>query len=184
MDVNKVRVEEDQDLVDRILAGDREAFRVLVEKHHERVFRLVRGIVGDWHRTEDVCQEVFVLVYRKLSSFRRDSKLSTWIYRVAVNAAIRARRRWAPRLPDPGTVHLREGNEDPNPSFEGEEVVKKLLAPLPAKLRAIVLLREEVGLGYDEIARVLGCSRGAVEQRLHRAMEALREIWKGRGGEP
>ena len=176
-----MRVEEDQDLVDRILAGDGSAFSVLVERHHERVFRLVRGIVGDWHRSEDVCQEVFVLVYRKLSSFRRDSKLSTWIYRVAVNAAIRSRKRWAPRVLDPRSLSTRDSAEDPSPSFEADEVVKKLLAPLPAKLRAIVLLREEVGLGYDEIARVLGCSRGAVEQRLHRAMEALRGIWKGRG---
>ena len=57
-------------------------------------------------------------------------------------------------------------------------MVKKLLAPLPAKLRTAVALREHAGLGYEEIARILGCSRGAVEQRIHRAMRILREVWK------
>ncbi len=180
-----MQLEDDRELCERVMRGDESAFTRLVEKHHAKVFRLVRGILGDWHQSEDVCQEVFITLYRKLSSFRHDSLLSTWIYRVAVNASLKARKRWRARgaesldgdllslargLPAPG---------DPGPrSIEGGEVFQKLLAPLPEKLRAAVVLREEGGLSYDEISGVLGCSRGAVEQRLHRAMVMLREIWK------
>jgi RNA polymerase sigma-70 factor (ECF subfamily) len=174
-------VEDDQELVERILRGDERAFHRLVERYHDKIFRLVRGIVGDWHQSEDVCQEVFVLIYRKLSSFRQHSRFSTWLYRVAVNAALRARKRWrGSGLGKPLTQeHLvSAASENEAPAFEGDEVLRKLLAPLPAKLKTALVLREVGGLSYDEVARVLGCSRGAVEQRLHRALALLREVWK------
>ena len=184
---NKARVEDDRELCTRFLRGDMGAFESLVHKHHQKVFHLVRGILGDWHQSEDVCQEVFTILYRRIESFRHDSQLSTWIYRVAVNAAIKARRRGRGAqldglrhedFPAPGRLCDTQSNE--GAAFESEEVLQKLLAPLPEKLRAAVLLREQGGLSYEEIAHVLGCTRGAVEQRLHRAMVSLREIWKDR----
>jgi RNA polymerase sigma-70 factor (ECF subfamily) len=164
--------------------GDDRAFTLLVERHHAKVFRLVRGIVGDWHQSEDVCQEVFTTLYKKIRDFRHDSRLSTWIYRVAVNASLKARKRRRNRgLDSLETEAIAEAQRAAAPGdaaqpFEGDEVFRKLLAPLPEKLRAAVVLREEGGLSYDEIADALHCSRGAVEQRLHRAMVLLREIWK------
>lgn len=178
---NATRAKDDRELVERIVAGDREAFQAFVEKHQPNVFRLARGILGDWHLSEDVCQEVFILVYRKLGAFRRDARVSTWLYRIAVNAALRARKRWRSSPRGLSALSFPGGEpavEEPSPSFEGEEVLKKLLAPLPMKLRTAVALREHAGLGYEEIAQVLGCSRGAVEQRIHRAMRILREVWK------
>lgn len=178
-------MEDDRELCDRVVRGDDQAFTLLVERHHAKVFRLVRGIVGDWHQSEDVCQEVFTTLYRKLRDFRHDSRLSTWIYRVAVNAALKARKRRRDHGLEPLDADaLAEDRRTTAPggtavqSFEAEEVFRKLLAPLPEKLRAAVVLREEAGLSYDEIAQALECSRGAVEQRLHRAMVLLREIWK------
>ena len=179
---SRARVEDDRELVDRSINGDGEAFRRLVEKHHARVFRLVRGILGDWHRSEDVCQEIFTAIYRKLSGFRRDARFSTWMYRVAVNAALRARKRWKTALlPLEAVEPTRLATKPSRPAFEGDEALKKLLAPLPPKLRTVVVLREQAGLSYGEIAEVLGCSRGAVEQRIHRAMTLLREVWGKRG---
>lgn len=171
---------DDLDLVERLARGDEQAFAELVARYHDKVFHLARGIVGDWHRSEDVCQEVFTIVYRKIGGFRRSSLFSTWLYRVTVRAALKTRRRWKRRE----EVSLEFGGSLPAPapaaslSFESEEVVVRLLKPLPEKLRVPVLLREAGGLSYDEIAQVLECSRGAVEQRLHRAMKLLREVWK------
>jgi RNA polymerase sigma-70 factor (ECF subfamily) len=167
-------------LVDLILEGDGEAFAILVERYGEKLLRTVYGIVGDWHLSEDVVQEVFVLVHRKLGGFDRRSTLLTWLYRVAVNAALKARSR-VRRRP---LLTLEEGAEaaarepEVGRELESRELADKLLRCLPPKLRVVVLLREWEGLGYDEIGRVLKCSRGAVEQRLHRAMVELRRIWQ------
>lgn len=176
---------DDEKLLERILDGDGAAFSALVEKYHSRIFRLVRGIVGDWHASEDVCQEVLTIIYRKVSSFRHRSQFSTWVYRVSVNAALKARKR-RKRL-EAESLDLAHGLPSPRdqrePELEGNEVVEKLLLPLPENLRVAVALREQGGLSYAEMAEVLGCSRGAVEQRLHRAMVLLRSIWKDLGVE-
>ncbi len=168
----------DPELIERILGGDAEAFRTLIERHHPKVFRLVQGILQDWHYAEDVCQDIYTTVHRKLPGFRNQSLFSTWLYRVAVNAAIKGRRRWRRYNPRPleivGDVADRPADD---PDFEGREVFTQLLRPLPEKLRVVVVLREMNGLSYDEIASVLHCSRGAVEQRLHRAMTRLRSVW-------
>jgi RNA polymerase sigma-70 factor (ECF subfamily) len=170
----------DRELVERALGGDSDAFNALVTRHHPRVFRVVRGVLGDFHRSEDVCQDVFATLYRKLQSFRHEAQLSTWLYRVAVNAALKARHRHRRTELKPLEPSLAGAGDAPEaPRFEGEEVFRKLLAPLPEKLRVAVVLREQAGLTYDEMAKVLGCTLGAVEQRLHRALVQLREIWKG-----
>lgn len=169
--------EDDGVLAERVLCGDDAAFTRLVERYHGKLFRLVRGIVGDWHRSEDVCQEVFTIVFRKLGGFRGRSRLSTWVYRIAVNAALKARRKRY--LPEVSSLSAVPPSADPRfRRIESDEVLQKLLAPLPENLRVAVVLRDQMGLNYEEMASVLGCSRGAVEQRLHRAMVALREIWK------
>ncbi len=173
--------DDDGALISRILDRDDEAFQRLVEKHHAKVFRLVQGILIDWHHSEDVCQDVFTIVYRKLPGFQSRAQFSTWLYRVAVNAALKARRRWHKYEPKSlDLVRDFAGGEPTGADFEGSEVFEKLLRPLPEKLRIAVVLREQGDLSYDEIARVLKCTRGAVEQRLHRAMTQLRQIWKER----
>ncbi len=184
---------DDRSLCERVLQGDSQAFEQLVARHQDQVFKLVRGILGDWHRSEDVCQEVFATLYRKLGAFRHESSLGTWIYRVAVNAALKARkkdsgvRKWLSKLAEERAATSRRGlgrqdrsttNSEGTHTFESSEAFEKLVRPLPESLRSAVVLREAGGLSYDEIAEVLGCTRGAVEQRLHRALLLLREIWK------
>jgi RNA polymerase sigma-70 factor, ECF subfamily len=166
-------------LVGRILSGDGGAFAELVGMYGDRLLRLVFGILGDWHLSEDVLQDVFVLVHRKLHRFDRRSSLLTWLYRIGINCALKARRRARRQAHLP----LLDEFDRPVPGsgiergVEMREIAAKLLRCLPAKLRVVVLLREWEGLKYEEIARVLGCSRGAVEQRLHRAMVELRRVW-------
>ena len=174
----RTKAEADARLIAAVIDGDEQSFHELIERHHARVFRLVHGIIVDWHHAEDVCQDVFTTVYRKLPGFERRAQFSTWLYRVAVNAALKARRKWKRHEPKPLEVAADlAGRADGAPAFEGDEVFVKLLRPLPEKLRVAVVLREQGRLSYDEIASVLKCSRGAVEQRLHRAMTHLREIW-------
>jgi RNA polymerase sigma-70 factor (ECF subfamily) len=167
------------ELVGRILSGDGDAFATLVGLYGDRLLRLVFGILGDWHLSEDVFQDVFFLVHRKLHRFDRRSSLLTWLYRISINSALKARRRARRQAHLP----LLDEFDRPVPGagtergVEMREIAAKLLRCLPAKLRVVVLLREWEGLKYEEIARVLGCSRGAVEQRLHRAMVELRRVW-------
>ncbi len=124
--------EDDAALISRILAGDEEAFQHLVEKHHAKVFRLVHGILIDWHHSEDVCQDVFTIVYRKLPGFQSRAQFSTWLYRVAVNAALKARRRWhRHERKSLDVVRDFAGTEPKSADFEGSEVFEKLLRPLP-----------------------------------------------------
>lgn len=172
--------DEDFELIRQIVRGDNAAFARLIRKHQARTFAVVRGIIGDWHLSEDVCQEVFTTVYRKVGSFRRDARFSTWLYRLTVNAALKARgrRRRNPEQRLEDIAQLFQGKEDTAPAFEGEEVIERLLRPLPEPLRVAVLLHEAAGLNYVEIASVLDCTRGAVEQRLHRAMVQLRLVWQ------
>jgi RNA polymerase sigma-70 factor, ECF subfamily len=165
--------------VERVCAGDPLAFQDLVDRYGDRILRLVYGILGDWHLSEDVVQDVFVLVHRKLKSFDRRSALLTWLYRVSVNAALKARRRAKRQMHLPLVDTFDQAVQGPGAerNIEMREIAAKLLRCLPAKLRVVILLREWEGLKYEEIARVLRCTRGAVEQRLHRAFVELRRVW-------
>lgn len=169
----------DEQLVWRSKAGDREAFEQIVSRHQAAVYRVVRGILGDAAESEDVVQEVFLKAYAKLGSFRGESRLFTWLYRIAVNKAFRIRRRRAPqRIEDlPET-------EAPPPEPEGEEEVPSLrtlqllLGRLPDDFRVIVILRDLEGLSYQEIAETLEVPIGTVESRLFRARQELRTFWR------
>lgn len=190
---NALRPDDDRSLCERVTRGDSEAFEALVARHHALVFRVVRGVLGDWHQTEDVCQEVFATLFRKIADFRHDSSLGTWLYRVAVNAALKTRKRergarawlrsvFEERRSLGAGKHSVAGGPagatfPERPSFEISEAFEKLVRPLPESLRTAVVLREAAGLSYEEISEVLGCSRGAVEQKLHRALVQLRKIW-------
>jgi RNA polymerase sigma-70 factor (ECF subfamily) len=173
--------DEDAQLIRRSLSGDRDAFRGLYERYKDRVFSTVHRIVGNQEEAVDVTQDVFIKVYRDLSTFEFKSKFSTWLYRIAVNFSInkvneherhgRAHRRLAYdnrplEKPDLPSERIRASIEDLNP-----------------KLKMVVVLRYLQDLSYEEIAEVLDLSIGTVKSRLHLAHEALRESLKGLLGE-
>lgn len=166
-------------LVRRSKAGDREAFGQIVSRHQAAVYRVVRGILGDPGESEDVAQEVFLKAYASLGRFRGESNLFTWLYRIAVNEALRARRR---RRPQP----LEAAPEAVSPPAEPEEpeemptlgTLRRLLGRLPDDHRAIVVLRDLEGLSYREIAETLEIPLGTVESRLFRARRELRALWR------
>jgi RNA polymerase sigma-70 factor, ECF subfamily len=176
----------DQQLVERVQAGEKAAFDLLVRKYQHRVLKLVSRFVPDAAEAEDVAQEAFLKAYRALASFRGDSAFYTWLYRIAINTAKNAlvsnRRRpvdFDLDLQDPEQydrhARLREG-DTPEGVLLTEEirnVVERAMEQLPEDLRTAIVLRELEGLSYEEIAEAMDCPVGTVRSRIFRAREAI-----------
>jgi RNA polymerase sigma-70 factor (ECF subfamily) len=176
----------DQQLVQRVQAGEKAAFDLLVRKYQHRVLKLVSRFVSDAAEAEDVAQEAFIKAYRALASFRGDSAFYTWLYRIAINTAKNAlvsnRRRpvdFDLDLQDPDQydrhARLKEG-DTPEGVLLTEEirsVVEKAMEQLPEDLRTAIVLRELEGLSYEEIAEAMDCPVGTVRSRIFRAREAI-----------
>ena len=176
----------DQQLVERVQAGEKAAFDLLVRKYQHRVLKLVSRFVSDAAEAEDVAQEAFIKAYRALASFRGDSAFYTWLYRIAINTAKNAlvsnRRRpvdFDLDLQDPEQydrhARLRDG-DTPEGVLLTEEirnVVERAMEQLPEDLRTAIVLRELEGLSYEEIAEAMDCPVGTVRSRIFRAREAI-----------
>jgi RNA polymerase sigma-70 factor (ECF subfamily) len=164
---------------ERVQSGDMAAFREIVEATSDRMFRLSARMMGSLADAEDVVQEAFVKAYQALSSgrFDRRSKVDTWLYRVVTNAAIDALRTRKRRRT--------QSDEAIEPDFDGVASaearvalveIEQMLGALPPDQRAAVALKALEGLTSAEVATVLECSEGAVEQRLVRARATLRQL--------
>jgi RNA polymerase sigma-70 factor (ECF subfamily) len=176
----------DADLVARWKAGDDDAFETLVERHQQRVFRLLMRMMGSREEAEDVAQETFLSLYRHGRRFRGEARFSTFVYRVAANAALNRRRslgRSRARI-DKLAVRQSAGDDlpysprDPEDSTLGHEMtehVRDALQRLSPTLRMPVVLYDIEGLAYAEIAKILSIAEGTVKSRIHRARQALRE---------
>ncbi|MDO8540391.1 MAG: sigma-70 family RNA polymerase sigma factor [Opitutaceae bacterium] len=180
--------ESERELIQLAQGGDEDAFGRLMRSHYEPTFRLVNSIIRDEHAARDVCQEVWLTVWRNLKSFRGEAKFSTWIHPIAVRRAIdqlRSRKRWLnrflPFLPEHADDQGRPGPEpagvgNPRDDLERSERMNRFeraIASLPPKHRAVLALREINGLSYDEIATAVGIRRGTVMSRLFHARRLL-----------
>lgn len=178
--------QEDAEVLQRVRAGDTEAYASLVRRYHSRVYQLCYGMLGAAHKADDAAQDVFVKAYTRLAQFRGDSAFSTWLYRLTSNHCLdllRARTRHKTDSWD----HLLETQGDrveallqsPTPpegvSDELKETVNALLAELKPEYRTVLTLREMQGLTYEEIASVLDTSLDSVKARLKRARHQLGE---------
>lgn len=176
----------DQQLVQRVQAGDRSAFNLLVLKYQHRVLKLVGRFVSDAAEAEDVAQEAFIKAYRALASFRGDSAFYTWLYRIAINTAknalVSSRRRpvdFDLDLQDPEQYDRHAKLKDADTpegvllTEEIRQVVENAMEQLPEDLRTAIVLRELEGLSYEEIAEAMDCPVGTVRSRIFRAREAI-----------
>ncbi len=179
-------VDPDAELVGRWQAGDVSAFEALVHRHERPVFRLALRMLGNREEAEDVTQEALLSLHRHGRSFRRESRFSTFVYRVAANAALNRRRtlgrsRARERLlaqRQSGGIDLPSSPRDPGDAAAGAQAqahVNEALQALPSDLRIAVVLYDIEGMPYGEIARVLEVPEGTVKSRIHRARNALRE---------
>jgi RNA polymerase sigma-70 factor (ECF subfamily) len=194
LDAYLISAPEEDALVTALCRGVEEAFEILIHRYEQPVYNLVCRLLNDPSDAADIVQEVFLKVFRNIGSFRGNSSLKTWIYRIAVNEAYN-HRRWFSR-------HQRQevalGREDGLPSYadsvadpaptpfdqaaghETRALVEKALEKLNPKFRAAVVLRDIEDLSYEEIAAVLEISLGTVKSRILRGREALRKALEGR----
>jgi RNA polymerase sigma-70 factor (ECF subfamily) len=179
---------DDATLIAAVLAGSEAAFATLVVRYQDRVFRLLSRYCRDAIECEDIAQEVFLKVYRKLHTFQQDSAFFTWLYRIAVNTATdhlsRHSRRRLHLVEDEAVLDLgkkRNGDDaaDPTvqPALDAElaQVTRQILAKLPEKYRTILILREYEDLSYTDMAEVLDTNLGTIESRLFRARQRFKE---------
>jgi RNA polymerase sigma-70 factor, ECF subfamily len=176
----------DQQLVERVQAGDKRAFDLLVLKYQHKIIAIIGRYIRDSHEVHDVSQEAFIKAYRALKNFRGDSQFYTWLYRIAINTAknhLVSRGRRPPAsdvdVEDAeyygGSEALKDVDTPENNLFRDQlqAVVNRAIKELPEDLRTAVTLRELEGLSYEDIADVMGCPVGTVRSRIFRAREAI-----------
>lgn len=175
MDETKI----DERVIGACRNGDREAFRLLFETYKDRVFSIaLYSFDGNEAAASDVAQQVFLKLMTTIGQFRGDSAFTTWLYRMVVNACIderRRRRRFLPfgELSPMNRITDRKPQEKQYARLELAESVQLAISELKPKFRMPILLKYVEGLSYEEIADVLGCSKGTVASRLNRGHKAL-----------
>ncbi|MBV8817175.1 MAG: sigma-70 family RNA polymerase sigma factor [Acidobacteriaceae bacterium] len=185
---------EDQALLDALRKGSEQAYETLIVRYQQPVYNLVCRLLGESADSADIVQEVFLKIFRNIRSFRGNSSLKTWVYRIAVNEAYN-HRRWFTRHQRQEVGLVREESArsyedslaDPGRSpfdltldHETRALVEDALAKLNPNFRAAVVLRDIEDLSYEEIAVVLDVSIGTVKSRILRGREALRKVLEAR----
>ncbi len=181
----------DEELARRASSGQHEAFEVLLGRHQERVYSLVRRLTRNRHDAEEAVQETFLTVLRRLGTFRGEARFSTWLYRVAANTALQLRRRHARGMVAPLQRYLpafdRDGGHagpiEAAPAGHAEErldrrrltvLASRALELLDERYRIPFVLRDLEEIGTAEVAKILRISESLVRQRVHRARLMLR----------
>lgn len=185
---------EEQELIQELKAGSEQAFALLIAQYSRPVYSLIARSLCDPADAADVTQEVFVKVFRNISSFHGEASLRTWIYRIALHEASNQRRWWSRHKRQEMTIDAQQENEEgetfcmadalaatdasPFDCAAREQLrtrVEAALQTVPEVFREVVVLREIEGFGYEEIAEILNVNLGTVKSRLTRGRAALRE---------
>ena len=186
----RVNVDVDAPLVERVKRGDQRAFEMLVVKYQRRVERLIARMVRDTDLVPDIAQETFIRAYRAFPNFRGDSAFYTWLYRIAVNTAKKAlmelkrdplvtQAALASREDEDETSRVENelsDGETPESLMASKQIAQEVNAAVEAlseDLRQAITLREIEGLSYEDIAEVMNCPIGTVRSRIFRAREAI-----------
>lgn len=171
---------DDAELLARHVAGDPNAFGVLVQRHRDRLWAVALRTLGDREEAADALQDAFVSAFRRAESFRGDAAFTTWMHRIVVNACLdRVRRRKArPSEPLPEDDDRMEElgetlDEDPAAAVEERDVVLKALRTLPDAQRDAIVLVDMEGYPVEEAAKILGCAVGTIKSRCARGRAKL-----------
>ncbi len=177
----------EKEIIEKCKKGDEAAFDELVERHQSKVINMCYGMLSDREDAYDAAQEVFLRVYRHIGSFKGQSSLSTWIYRIVVNVCSDALRKRGKTIvtslseEDGDKPVLEIADDSPSPDEAAQrnetvEMVRAAIAKLKDEYREVVLLCDIEGMSYDEAAEAIGCPMGTVKSRLNRARKSLRKI--------
>ena len=182
---------DDRALVERVQAGDQQAFRLLFERYHRRAYAVAYGVVKNKQDALDVVQDGFVKVHKHIGKFQGTSSFYTWLYRIVMNLSIdhvRRRKnakgveyddgiaREADEVAGDGTLLPRVLGSNPSKAVVRQELLEKIqaaLEELPEYHRAVILLREVEGLSYEEMAQTLGVPKGTIMSRLFHARKKM-----------
>ncbi|MGB4782152.1 sigma-70 family RNA polymerase sigma factor [Candidatus Methylomirabilis sp.] len=179
----------DQELVEQIKAGEKTSLEALLGRYQDKVYRLAMSFTKNPADAEEVLQDVFLTVYRKIASFEGRSAFSTWLYRITVNTALMKLRGrgpaqesidgYLPQFTKDGqharmVVDFTDGPEKLLLLKEREQILREAIEALPPDYKVVLVLRDLEGLSNEEVAEVVGASVLAVKARLHRARLALR----------
>lgn len=181
--------EEDRVLIERAQAGDRGAFRRLVERHQRRAFAVALALVRDENDARELVQDAFLRAFKSLSSFQGSSSFFTWLYRIVTNLSIDLMRKPGRQMAslEENRLDADEGGDlellasgldhiDPSDSVRRREIGARLQAALdalPSYHRAVIIMREVEGLSYDEMAQIMDVSKGTIMSRLFHARQKL-----------
>lgn len=169
----------DLDLAGRIRSGDGAAFEALYRQHATRLYNLASRMAAGGADAEDLLQDIFLLAYRKLGSFRGDSSLGTWLYRLAMNHCLDILRNRQTRMgqvtdsmDEPDAVPVAA----PGPALGSVSRIdlERAIAALPPACRAAFLLHDVEGFGHHEVADILGVSEGTSKSQVHKARLRIR----------
>jgi len=183
----------DAGLIDRLVLRDERAFTALVKAYERRVFALVLRMIGNPAEAEDLAQEVFVQVFKAIGTFRRESKLSTWIYRIAINLCKNRSKYLRVRHTaeqEPLDAQAERGAaldakvsyseiarpDDMASGKQAERIVQRAIAELEPSFRECLILRDVEDLSYEDIGEITGLPEGTVKSRIHRARAQLRDM--------
>jgi len=179
------RYDSDFDMVKRAQQGDADAFASLFHQHKARIYSVCLRMTNNTAEAEDLTQDAFLQVFRKLATFRGDSALSTWLYRIAVNTVLMHFRKKAlrqisldePYKQDAKTVRREYGSRDDRLTGSVDRIaLARAIKELPDGYRTIFLLHEVEGYEHQEIAELLDCSVGNSKSQLHKAKLRIREL--------
>jgi RNA polymerase sigma-70 factor (ECF subfamily) len=179
--------------IERLRARDERAFNDLVKRYERRVFGLLLRLIGRRDEAEDLAQEVFVQVFKAIGGFRGEAKLSTWIFRIAVNISKNRTKYLARRRADSqdhfdgigdgaplhaakdSTIAVIARPDEVMSGIELEAIVERSIAALDPEFREVLILRDVEDMTYEEIAEITGLADGTVKSRIHRARIQLKE---------
>jgi len=173
--------------IERAKQGDAEAFEALYNLHKRRVYSLCLRMTANTAAAEDLTQEAFLQLFRKIGTFRGESAFSTWLHRMAVNVVLmQLRKKGLPVVPLEENIETEEetprkelGADDPRLAGSIDRMqLERSIAGLPPGYRMIFLLHDVEGYEHNEIAEIVGCSIGNSKSQLHKARMKLREILK------
>jgi RNA polymerase sigma-70 factor (ECF subfamily) len=186
----------DQTIVERVIKGDLDAFSTLVDKYQDRVYSAVLNYVSNPEDAVDITQEAFVKAYSNIRRFNASSAFYTWLYRIAINAAIdflrKRKNKIVDSLDDDRYTEVgfepvsKDASTDPEKVVTRSEqvhVLRSAISELSEKLRAVIVLHDVEGLSQDEVAAILNVPVGTVKSRVSRARAELRSILRNQAGD-
>ena len=181
-----IGLEFDKTLIKKCKDGDVKAFEKLISDHQKKVYNLCYRYFENYDDASELAQEIFIKVYKFIGTFKEESSLSTWIYKIATTTCIdELRKRKKHKIVsindyeiDGPHIEIVSKMESPHEQFEKKEIkleVQKAISKLSEEFKTVIILRDIQGFSYDEIANITGAPLGTVKSRIKRAREAVKE---------